>query len=292
MQGRPAGRDWLRRALLIGGWVLLIALLWGTDLFVKFAERDTLGFGKDDHRLVVEQVTSGLGVLFMVPFVLRWLELFPLGRDRWPTVTVPTTLARIAGHAAGSAFFAFGHYSLMVAMRIAWYGATGVDYVWRDPFVRNLIVEYQKDIKIYLGIVVIVVAWRAFAARGTAEATGEIPSQVAADESARPDRLVVQTGSGTGIVRFDDIAFLEASRNYVVVHTADREYLVRDTMSALAERLDPQRFLRTHRSYIVNVDQIREIRTVDSAARIFLNDGREVPLSRSHKAALTEALGQ
>lgn len=263
-----------RTAVLAAAWALLILVLWGTDLYVKISERNLAGFGKSDFRLIVEQVTSGLGVLAMIPFVVIWLKILPPARDRIAPF--------IIGHTAGTAFFAFGHYALMVLMRAIWYGATGNSYVWREPFVQNLIVEYQKDLKIYLGIVVIVTAWRALLRDDRHEAQ---------PADSQPDRLVVQTGTGTGVVRLEEIRYLEAARNYVAVHTENREFLVRDTLTGLTDRLDT-RFLRVHRSFVVNVDYIRELKQVDSSTRIILDNGRDTPLSRSYRDAVTAALGR
>jgi hypothetical protein len=148
--GKGVPRGWLEAA----GWVMRVAVLWGADLLVKMAERDQTGFGKDDFRLISEQVTSAVAVLIMVLFVVRWLRLFPLKPGAW----VPA----IIGHTAGSIIFAFGHQSLMVALRIPWYALNGLHYVWREPFVDNLFVEYQKDIKVYLGILLVVSAYQLY----------------------------------------------------------------------------------------------------------------------------------
>jgi DNA-binding LytR/AlgR family response regulator len=99
------------------------------------------------------------------------------------------------------------------------------------------------------------------------------------------ERLVVQTGRGSSVVRYEDIECLEAARNYVTVHAAGREYVMRETMASLARRLSDGPFARSHRSYIVNVDRIEEIRAVDSQYRIRLSGGREIPLSRTYREA-------
>ncbi len=294
-----------RRRLEAAGWVVLVAVLWGADLLARMSERDVAGFGKDDFRLVSEQVTSAIAVLIMIPFVLRWLRMFPLRRHAWA--------AAVVGHTVGSIFFAFGHHSLMIALRIPWYALNGLDYVWREHYVSNLIVEYQKDIKIYAGILLVATAlelWRRSRAGGQAashaaatadpgagpDAPGPVagpPASSASDPSPAPGddapggsaggRLLVQTGRGSAVVRYEDIECLEAARNYVTVHAADREYVVRDTMANLMRKLSGGPFARTHRSYIVNVDRIEEIRPVDSQHRIRLASGREIPLSRTYR---------
>ena len=267
MERKNAKRPRLRW-LEAGGWLSIVVVLWGVDLLAKFAERDQMGFGKDDFRLVSEQVTSGLAVLVMIPFVLRWLSQFPLRRDAW----VPAAI----GHTAGTVLFAFGHQALMIAMRIPWYAMNGIDYIWREPFVDNLIVEYQKDIKVYFGIVVIATAWRFYLDRQPGRDGG--------------GRLVVQTGQGMTVLRHDRIEYLEAARNYVGVHADGREHLVRDTFANLMEDLAGGPFLRCHRSFAVNVDRVREIRAVDGRQRIVLDSGAEIPLSRGFRDAVTNAI--
>ena len=253
----------LRNCLEATGWAVLIAILWGTDLLAKISERNQTGFGKNNFLLISEQITSAVAVLIMVLFVVRWLKLFPLKRDVW--------VQAVIGHTAGSILFAFGHHGLMVAFRIPWYEINGHDYMWREPFVSNLIVEYQKDIKIYLGLVVVATAYQLYLRSRSAPL---LP---------RADRLVVQTGTGDSVLRFEQIDYLEAAMNYIAVHAEGREYVVRDTMDNLFRRLSSGPFARTHRSFIVNIDKIREIRPVDSKQRIVLHSGADLPLSRSYR---------
>ena len=254
-----------RRWHAVLAWVILVTVLWGTDLFVKMAEHGQYQSGKDTFRLVVEQVTSGLAVLAMIPFVLRWLRIFPLRRDAW--------IPAIVGHTAGSIIFAVGHYGLMVCMRMLVYAISDVTYIWREPFFANLLVEYQKDIKIYFGAVAVASAWQYYWQQRRAPGS----------PASGGDRLLVQTGSGTAILRFEQIDYLRAARNYVSVHAGGREYVLRETMANLETRLPEKTFVRTHRSFIVNIDKIREIRNVDSGHRIFLDNGAEVPLSRGYQ---------
>jgi len=165
----------------------------------------------------------------------------------------------------------------MVAMRLLWYEMNGRDYIWREPFFSNLFVEYQKDVKIYFGVVIIASAYQLYR-----RSRPVAPSP--------PGRLVVQTGSGNRVLRFEQIDYLEAARNYIAVHADKREYIVRETMANMVERLAGGPFVRTHRSFIVNVDKIREIRPVDSGQRIFLQCDEDVPLSRSYRDEFTKLI--
>ena len=257
----------LRRWWEAAAWIALVAVLWGTDLLAKYLAAEQSGMGIDTFKLVSEQVSSAIAVLIMVPFLVHWMKLLPATLAAWPRLVI--------GHTVGCIFFAFGHYILMVAMRIFWYAINDRSYVWREPFVNNLIVEFQKDIKVYLGFVVLVSAYQYY--RRTKSV----------DPQPHSDRLVVQSGTGTSVLRLEDIDYLEAARNYVAVHAGGREYVIRDTMTNLLKKLVAGRFQRTHRSFIVNLDKVREIRQVDAGQRIFLHSGAEVPLSRGYREEFT-----
>ena len=271
LSGENATKNNLRTWLEAAGWVALVAVLWGTDLVAKYLASQQSGAGLDTFRLVSEQATSAVAVLLMVPFLVQWLKLLPTSLDEWPRLVI--------GHTVGSIFFAFGHFALMVALRIPWYALNGRSYIWRDPFVNNLIVEYQKDIKIYIGFVVLISAYQYYRRSKSAE-----PQPYA-------DRLVVQSGTGSSVLRLEDIDYLEAARNYVAVHAGGREYVIRETMTNLLRRLSAGPFERTHRSFVVNVDRIREIRTADTGQRVILSTGAEVPLSRSYRDDFNRKVG-
>lgn len=263
MQAR--GTNYKRTVMEATAWVVAVSILWGVDLLTKVAERDVAGFGKSDLRLVTEQYTSALAILCMLVFVVYWLRIFPLRKEAW--------LPAIAGHAVGTMFFGLGHYSLIVLFRSIAYSFTTHQYNWRPEFVQNLIVEYQKDIKIYLGAIIVMTAYQYY--RSTRDSVA--PAQIA------EQKMIVQTGSGEAVVSYADIDYLEAARNYVVVHAGGKEFLLRETISSLDKQLSNGPFVRTHRSYIANTEKIAEIKAAGSAYRLRLHDGSDVPLSRSYR---------
>lgn len=246
--------------------VVLVAVLWTADTITKFSQLRFHGYTPDGFRLITEQATSAVVVLLLVPCVAWWLTRFPLRRDR--------LFAAAAGHVLGSVLFAVAHYFLMVGLRYFVFLFTEHSYVFSDFWFRNVVIEYQKDIKIYVVTVGIIAAYRYVrAARARAPAA-----------TVTTDRLVVQTGKGETIIRRDDIEHLEAARNYVTVSTGERDYLVRNTLAKLEEQLAPGQIVRTHRSYLVNIDKIEEIRTTDSGGyEIHLESGKTVPLSRGYR---------
>jgi DNA-binding LytR/AlgR family response regulator len=100
-------------------------------------------------------------------------------------------------------------------------------------------------------------------------------------------RLPVRTGGRTVFVDLGAVDWLEAADNYVRVHVRQREYLVRDTLAALESQLDPDRFVRIHRSAIVPVDRVAEIRpTSHGDAELALRDGTRLSVSRTFRDRL------
>jgi hypothetical protein len=229
----------------------------------------------DSFRLITEQVTSAVAVLLLITCVAWWLSRFPLQKDR--------VTAAIAGHALGSVLFAVAHYFLMLAMRYFVFLFSGHTYAFSDYWLRNLFIEYQKDIKIYVVTVGIIATYRyVLSMRSRAPAA-----------MVTTDRLIVQTGKGEAIIRRDDIEYLEAARNYETVSTGERDFLVQNTLAKLEKQPAPGQIVRTHRSYLVNIDKIEEIRSTDTGGYdIQLKSGEAVPLSRSYRDRFRSMLGE
>jgi two-component system LytT family response regulator len=100
-------------------------------------------------------------------------------------------------------------------------------------------------------------------------------------------RLPVRTGGRTVFVDLGAVDWLEAADNYVRLHVRQREYLVRETLATLETQLDPDRFVRIHRSAIVAVDRIAEIRaTSHGDAALLLRDGTPLAVSRTFRERL------
>lgn len=107
------------------------------------------------------------------------------------------------------------------------------------------------------------------------------------------ERLVIKMNGHVLFVKTDDIDWLEAEGNYVRLHAGKESYLLRDTISALEGQLDPKRFVRVHRSAIVNVDRIQELQAwFHGEYRIILREGVQLTLSRSYREKLHELLGR
>jgi len=109
---------------------------------------------------------------------------------------------------------------------------------------------------------------------------------------AQNQRIVVKNGPKIKIIPVHDVQYLEAADDYVKIHTNDGYFLKNKTMSHFEQALDAQQFVRSHRSYIVNVQQITRIDPYEKDAHIaILRSGARVPVSKTGYVKLREALG-
>lgn len=105
------------------------------------------------------------------------------------------------------------------------------------------------------------------------------------------ERMVARTNGKIIILRVDDIDWIEAAANYVRVHIGQKQYLVRETMTNLESRLDPERFLRIHRSIIVRKDRIKELEPLfQGDYSLVLNDGTRLTSSRGYRDRIQQFL--
>lgn len=109
----------------------------------------------------------------------------------------------------------------------------------------------------------------------------------------RWDRLVVKSGGTTRFVRVVDIDWIEAAGVYVNLHVAGKELLYRAALNELADRLDPRRFVRVHRSAIVNIESILQLEPISHGEfDAVLRNGSRTRVSRTYRAQLEKRLGQ
>src|SRR5215472_8421068 len=113
------------------------------------------------------------------------------------------------------------------------------------------------------------------------------------EQYGKPERLIVRSGGRIIFLRVEEIDWIEAADNYVCLHVGRESHLLRGTMASVEQRLDARKFVRIHRSTIVNLDRVRELAPLfhgDYAVR--LRDGTELVLSRNCREKLQEPLGQ
>ena len=106
-------------------------------------------------------------------------------------------------------------------------------------------------------------------------------------------RLVVKTRGNSYFVKVEDIDWVSAAGNYVELHIGPKSHLIRKTMNDLEAKLDPHRFLRVHRTAIVNIERIKELRPWHYGDRkIVLFDGTQLTLKRCYSEKLEQLVGE
>lgn len=105
------------------------------------------------------------------------------------------------------------------------------------------------------------------------------------------DRLVIRNAGRIFFLGVDEIDWIEAADNYVVVHAGREAHLVRDTMNRLESRMDPHRFVRIRRSSLVNIDRIKELRPLfHGEYEVVLADGQTLASIRRYRTKVDALL--
>lgn len=104
-------------------------------------------------------------------------------------------------------------------------------------------------------------------------------------------RLMIKASSRMMLLKVDEIDFIEADGNYAKLHVGRKTHLLREKMNDLEGRLDPAKFVRIHRSIIVNLDRIKELHPhFNGDYVVVLEDGRQLKLSRTRREHLESRL--
>jgi two-component system LytT family response regulator len=112
---------------------------------------------------------------------------------------------------------------------------------------------------------------------------------LAARAGAPVERIAVRDGTRVDIIRVERLDYVEAQDDYVALVCAGKKHLKQQTISAMESMLDPSRFVRIHRSYIVNLERVSRIEPYGKDTRVVvLSDGTQLPVSRSGYARLKE----
>ena len=112
-------------------------------------------------------------------------------------------------------------------------------------------------------------------------------------DAPRLERLVVKSGGRVFFLRTEEIDWIEAAGNYVRLHLGDESHLFRETMNRMEARLDSRRFVRIHRSRIVNSERIKELQPwFNGEYVVILRNGTRLTLSRGYRDRLQDQLGK
>jgi two-component system LytT family response regulator len=104
-------------------------------------------------------------------------------------------------------------------------------------------------------------------------------------------RMVFKSRGRVLFLSIEDIRWVEAEENYVRIHTANESHLLRETIGRLESRLDPRSFIRIHRSSIVNLQYVKEVKHEPNGdANVVLISGEKIALSRSYRSRIQRLL--
>lgn len=274
-------RPW-RRWFEVGFWV---------GQFLVSAVANSVTVGMDVRRLhlafqpwqpAVWETSSSLMMLVLVPAVVWFTRRYPLYLDNWRRM--------LPVHLLGSLVWSALHVAGMVALRKLAYASVGDSYdfgAWRSEFGY----EYLKDARSYASAVLLIEGYRLLLRRlqGEASLLSAADDIAPTGEAERPERFLVRKLGREFLVAAADIEWLQASGNYVNLRVRGHDYPLRSTIVGIETSLDPSRFVRIHRSYIVNLDHIASIEPLDTGdARVHLKDGTVLPCSRRQRDALRE----
>lgn len=116
---------------------------------------------------------------------------------------------------------------------------------------------------------------------------------VESPRARRPEPMLFRDASRTHLIRPGEIDWVEAEDVYVRIHAGDRSLLIRETLSSLEKQLAPHGFYRIHRSALVNLDRIVELRHESHGDYlVLLDNGAQLTLTRTRKPGLEERLGR
>lgn len=103
------------------------------------------------------------------------------------------------------------------------------------------------------------------------------------------ERIVIKSVGRVFFLKTDEIDWIEAAGNYVKIHVGRESHMIRETMNGIEAKLDPETFLRIHRSTVVHIDRIKELHPMFSGDySVILKDGTELALSRNYRERFLE----
>jgi len=257
-------------------WRWMVAAVWAAILIVSCFTQAYITVADDARRGIVTafswsfavQATSHVVIAALIPAIYWMQRRFPLTGPR-----------NLAVHAVALVVFSLVHTLGMGALRMLWFVGILGDASYRFPITLDRLgYEFTKDIFTYCVMNLGVMAFRYLRERETAVAP-------AAKVDAPPERFAVRKRGGSEImVEVADIDWIEASGNYAILHVGGDTFEIRSSLAKLEGELDAKRFVRVHKSYVVNIGRVAEVTPwVSGDWRIRLQDGAEVNLSRRYR---------
>jgi hypothetical protein len=276
-----------RRYWEVALWSVFLSIGVLSNIGVVWMDQGRIGSDVQAWEPVVWETTSHIALGMLIPLILWFDRLFPIGVETWRRSMLAHSLFTIV--------FSLLHVTLMYWARVAAYVALGDNsgYGWRGwQWWVQFGYEYLKDFRAYFMFLAIIYLYRFVLRRLQGEAEFLSEGREEAEPVAVTDRFLIKKLGREFLVRVQDIDWIQSSGNYVNLCVGTRVYPLRETMAGISDRLAKQGFQRVHRSAIVNLDRVVEIvpfETGEGEARL-ASDVR-VPVSRRYRKELRDKLG-
>ena len=260
--------DWRVPAI----WAVLLALSAVAHTYVEMAGEARRGQSIAFDRVLAVETCSHLVVAALLPGIY-WLH------RRWPVAGHPR---KLAVHALGAVPYSIVHTVGMAALRHLWFGAIQGEAYSFPLNGERIAYEFAKDVFSYgllsAGTVIVGLLLQ----RIPVAAPVEAPPPAAGPP---PERFAVRRRGGSEVmVEVADIDWIDAAGNYAILHVGGETFEIRSSLTRLETELDPRRFVRVHKSHVVNVARVVEVTPwVSGDWRIRLQDGSEINLSRRYR---------
>jgi hypothetical protein len=265
--------DWRLPAV----WAVLLTISVFAHAYVEVADSGhRIGFG----RAVVQEAASHIMVAALLPAIYWLHRRFPIGAASPRNILI----RNIAIHVLAIVPFSVTRTVGMTGLRLLWFvGLMGERYSF--PLTTDrLFYEFSKDIVNYAMLSAAVVAIRYILERKPSSAPA-LPPTLPPAVATLPERFAVRKRGGSEVVvEMADIDWIEAAGNYAVLHVGGDTFEIRSSLSKLEAELDPRRFVRVHKSHMVNIARVTEVTPwISGDWRIRLQDGAEINLSRRYR---------
>lgn len=219
--------------------------------------------------------SSFIVTFILIIYIIKTLSIHPLYYG-----TFKKNLMYHFGH---SLVFSMIHIIGMVLIRKLVYSFHNKIYDF-GHWPTEILYEYRKDILSYFFILLGIYIYQMIVKQlqGDASIISDYnePSQII-------DKLLIKKKGKEFIVNLKHVSSIESGGNYIYIHSNNQVYPMRSTMNKMIQRLNPNQFIRVHRSYIVNIDHIKEIVSPENQVyKIIMLSNITIPLSRKYRAHL------
>ena len=272
-----------RRRWEVAGIALMLLIGFVANVGIVLIELTRYEMANEAWEIVVWEGSSHLALGAIVPMLLWFDRYFPIRTDNWRR--------SLFAHALFTVAWSLAHVTIMYWIRVGTYKVASDVYHWPDWWAQ-FGYEYLKDFRAYFLFLSVVYLYRFVLRRVQGEAGYLSEGKEDSSSVEIADRFLIKKLGREFLVRVNDIDWIEASGNYVNLHVDGRVYPLRETMTGISERLQPQGFQRVHRSAIVNLDRVAEIVPFESGdGELRLTTDATVPVSRRYKQDLRSRAG-